>query len=248
VLLTARDSLPSATTSALTSLSPQRIVVLGGTGAVSKAVETGLQPYAAGGGVTRVGGVDRYETAVAVAADVPKGVATVYVASGADFPDALSAAAVAAARDEPVLLTKPGDLPDVTAAAISDLAPASVVILGGTGAVSTTVESQLRALGVGTISRLAGSDRYATAAKVAALLPTATSAYVASGAAFPDALAGAALAGHLGAPVLLTKATSLPDATAAALQTQQPTAITVLGGTGVVSTAVASQLGAYIVR
>jgi SpoIID/LytB domain protein len=247
VLLTARDSLPSATTKALTALAPQRIVVLGKTGAVSAAVLTGLKPYTTGT-VTRVGGDDRYETAVAVAAGIPKGVATVYVASGADFPDAHSAAAVAAARDEPVLLTKPGDLPDVTAAAISDLAPASVVILGGTGAVSTTVENQLRALGVGSVSRISGSDRYATAAKVAALLPAATSAYVASGSAFPDALAGAALAGHLGAPVLLTRPTSLPDATAAALRTQQPSAITVLGGTGVVSSSVASALGAYIVR
>ena len=248
VLLTARDSLPPATAQALTALSPQRIVVLGQTGAVSQAVQTGLKPYADGGNVTRVGGDDRYETAVAVAAGIPKGVATIYVASGADFPDALSAAAVAAARDEPVLLTKPGDLPDVTAAAISELAPTSVVILGGTGAVSTTVENQLRALGVGTVSRIEGSDRYATAAKVAAQLPGATSAYVASGAAFPDALAGAALAGHVGAPVLLTRPTSLPDATAAALRTQQPTAITVLGGTGVVSSSVASALGAYIVR
>jgi putative cell wall-binding protein len=247
VLLTARDSLPSATIKALTALSPQRIVVLGQTGAVSQAVLTGLKPYTSGE-VTRIGGDDRYETAVAVASGIPKGVATVYVASGADFPDALAGAAAAAARDEPVLLTKPGDLPDVTAAAISELAPASVVILGGTGAVSTTVENQLRALGFGTVSRIEGSDRYATAAKVAARLPGATSAYVASGAAFPDALAGAALAGHLGAPVLLTRPTTLPDVTATALRDQQPSAITVLGGTGVVSASVASALGAYIVR
>jgi SpoIID/LytB domain protein len=247
VLLTARDSLPDATTKALTALSPQRIVVLGKAGAVSDAVLTGLKPYATSGQVTRIGGNDRYETAVAAAAGIAKGVATVYVASGADFPDALAAAAVAASRGEPVLLTKPGDLPDVTAAAISELAPGSIVILGGTGAVSTTVENQLRALGVATVSRIAGNDRYSTAAKVAALLPTAKAAYVASGAAFPDALAGAALAGHLGAPVLLTKPTSLPDATTGVLAVQKPNAITVLGGTGVVSTSVATALGAYIV-
>jgi putative cell wall-binding protein len=70
---------------------------------------------------------------------------------------------------------------------------------------------------------------------------------VASGAAFPDALAGAALAGHLGAPVLLTKPTSLPDATTGVLAVQKPNAITGLGGTGVVSTSVATALGAYIV-
>ena len=248
VLLTDRNSLPPATARALTALKPARIVVLGGKAVVSDSVLTGLKPYTTSNGVTRVFGADRYETAVAVAAGIPKGVATVYVASGADFPDALAGAAVAAARDEPVLMTKPGDLPDVTAAAISQLAPASVVILGGTGAVSTTVENQLRALGVGTVSRIEGSDRYATAAKVAALLPAATSAYVASGVAFPDALAGAALAGHLGAPVLLTDPRSLSTATAGVVAGMpSPRTITVLGGPGAVSNAVATALGAYLV-
>jgi putative cell wall-binding protein len=246
VLLTAAGSLPTATTQALTALKPGRIVVLGGPAAVSDSVLTGLKPYTTGG-VTRVFGPDRYATAAAVAGTYPSGVPTVYVASGADFPDALAAAAVGAARDEPVLLTRAGSLPDVTAKAIADLAPAKIVIMGGIGSVSAAVETQLRGLGSATVTRLAGADRYATAALAAGLLPTATSAYVASGAAFPDALAGAALAGHLGAPVLLTKATSLPAVTGDVLTSMRPASIWVLGGSGAVSNAVATTLGGYIV-
>jgi putative cell wall-binding protein len=146
-----------------------------------------------------------------------------------------------------VLLTKPGGLPDVTAKAIARLRPGAVVIMGGTGAVSTTVENQLRGLGSFTVTRVKGDDRYGTAAAAAALLPSASSAYVASGSTFPDALAGAALAGHLGAPVLLTKATSVPADTTDVLTRLRPRAITVLGGTGVVSSSVASTLGTYVV-
>ena len=244
VLLTAAGSLPTATTKALTGLKPGRIVVLGGRSAVSDAVLTGLQPYTTGG-VTRVGGDDRYKTAAAVAADYSPGVPTVYVASGADFPDALAAAAVAAARDEPVLLTKPGSLPEDTATAIRRLAPAKIVIMGGIGSVSAAVETQLRGLGSATVTRLAGADRYATAALAAGLLPTATSAYVASGAAFPDALAGAALAAKQGVPVLLVTSGSVPSATRTALLRIKPTRIVALGGSAPVSETVATVLGAF---
>ncbi|HEU0236863.1 MAG TPA: cell wall-binding repeat-containing protein, partial [Candidatus Limnocylindrales bacterium] len=53
--------------------------------------------------------------------------------------------------------------------------------------------------------RYAGSDRYATAAAISAAhyAPGVAVAYVATGANFPDALAGAAVAGNLGGPLLL---------------------------------------------
>jgi SpoIID/LytB domain protein len=245
VLLTDPQRLPSATAGALTRLKPAKIVVLGGRSAVSDAVLTALRPYSVGG-ATRVAGADRYETAAQVAASFPQGVATVYVASGADFPDALAGAAVAAAGEQPVLLTAPGSLPKSTVDAITRLAPAKVVVLGGTGAVSTAVEAQLKGL-VGTVTRVAGVDRYQTASKASALLGPASSVYVASGTTFPDALAGAALAGHLGAPVLLTAPTSLPATTADELTRRRPASIWVLGGTSAVSSAVATKLGALIV-
>jgi SpoIID/LytB domain protein len=249
VLLTKGTSLPSATAAALTKLKPARIFVLGQTGAVSDKVKETLARYATTGVVTRLGGADRYATAAQVAALYPAGLDTVYVASGEAFPDALAGAAAAAAGNAPVLLTKGASLPSDTVSALSRLQPRRIVVVGGEGAVTPAVVDQLKpyAHGGGVV-RVSGDDRYETASAVATtLLPDATSAYVANGLQFPDALAGAALAGHLGAPVLLTKPTSLPGATASALQKQLPSAITVLGGSGVVSSAVASELGRYIV-
>jgi SpoIID/LytB domain protein len=246
VLLTDPRSVPAATATALKRLAPAKIVVLGGTTAVSNAVVTALKPYATTDGVSRVDGADRYETAAKVASSFPHGVDTVYVASGADFPDALAGASVAAAGSDPVLLTAKSTLPPATAAAIASLAPSKVVVLGGTGAVSSGVEAQLRAI-VPDVTRVAGADRYQTASLVSALLPGASTAYVASGTTFPDALAGAALAGRQGAPVLLTAPTSLPGTTGAALTTMRPSAIWVLGGPKAVSNTVATKLGGYLV-
>src|SRR5690606_20885373 len=98
---------------ALEELAPERIVLLGGTGAVSEAVAETLEDVAA---VERTYGTDRYGTAAEVAGDVAPGAPVVYLATGRDFPDALSGSAVAGAQDAPVLLTRPQQLPEDTVA------------------------------------------------------------------------------------------------------------------------------------
>jgi spore germination protein YaaH len=96
------------------------------------------------------------------------------------------------------------------------------------------------------ISRLAGPDRYETAAAISAntFAPGVPVAYVATGLNFPDALAGAAAAGYVGGPLLLVKPDSIPAATAAELARLQPARIVVLGSAGVVSDGVAAALKA----
>jgi spore germination protein YaaH/putative cell wall-binding protein len=96
-------------------------------------------------------------------------------------------------------------------------------------------------------TRLAGADRYATAAAVSAasFQPGVPVAYVATGAAFPDALAAGPAAVRGGGPVLLTASGSLPAATAAELARLRPSGIVVLGGTGAVSETVVGQLRTY---
>src|SRR5665811_1453173 len=135
-------SLPSATADALKRLQPGRIVVLGGTGVVSAAVETQLAKFTSGG-VSRRWGADRYATAAAVAGEVAATVETVFVAGGAAYADALAGAALAGRGNDPVLLTKPGSLPSATADAVTRLQPGRIVVLGGTGVVSAAVETQL---------------------------------------------------------------------------------------------------------
>lgn len=246
VLLTAKGSLPQATKTALTRLRPRRIVVLGGTGAVSAAVATALKAYTAGG-VSRLSGADRYATAAAIAQAMVGAVGTpdtVYVASGASFPDALAGSALAGHEGQPVLLTSPTSLSTAAASWLSGHRPGRIVVLGGSGAVSDAVLARLGSYTGGTVSRLAGGDRFATAAAVAAAFGAkpAGSAYVADGLAFPDALAGAALAGTRGAPVLLVSPKAVPSATATAIRSLAPWRVIVLGGTGAVSASTALKL------
>jgi putative cell wall-binding protein len=247
VLLTGPRTLPAVTATALDRLKPSRIVVLGGTGAVGSAVATKLAAHTTGK-VTRIAGDDRYATASAIAQTMMQGVSTdaVYVASGESFPDALAGAALAGANGQPVLLTSPTSLPAATAKRLSTLGPDRIVVLGGTAAVSSAVAGRLADYTSGSVTRLSGADRYATAAAVAAKFAAGVqAAYVASGLDFPDALAGAALAGSQGSPVLLTGKTSVPSPTRQALTRLAPGAVVVLGGTGVVTGSTANALGAY---
>lgn len=243
LLLTMPSSLPSATRDAMTRLRPGRVVVLGGPGAVSDAVAQTLKGLTTTGDLQRVGGSNRYDTAALLAGYYPTGGPVAYVATGEDFPDALAGAAIAGRDNAPVLLTTATRLPAQTASALAALQPNRIVVLGGTGAVSSTVAAQLaRYARSGAVTRLQGSDRFATAAAVAQQFGSATSVYVPSGANFPDALAGAAVAGGTGAPVLLTSSNRLPDATRAQLTRLRPATAYVLGGPGVVSDAVAAQV------
>jgi len=92
------------------------------------------------------------------------------------------------------------------------------------------------------VVRWQGADRFATAAAISqnTYANGATNVYLATGATFPDALAGAALAAVAGGPLLLTNATTLPSATAAEITRLHPSAIVVLGGSAAVSDSVAN--------
>jgi putative cell wall-binding protein len=199
--------------------------------------------------VVRLAGADRYATAAAVsAAHYAPGVPVAYVATGANFPDALAAGAAAVRRGGPVLLVSGSSIPGPTATELARLDPAEIVVVGGTSIVSGGVASQLASYATtGTVRRLAGATRYATAAAISrdtfpAGVPVA---YVATGMNFPDALAGVAAAGSGGGPVLLTKPDQLPGETAAELGRLRPNRIVILGGTSVISGGVANALQGY---
>jgi putative cell wall-binding protein len=202
---------------------------------------------AADGNVVRLAGADRYATAAAVASTFERGVSAAYIAVGTDFPDALSGAAAAAANRDPVLLVTPTSIPPVIAAQLTRLEPARIVILGGTSAVSLGVEAALHAFTTGPVVRLAGADRYGTSAEVsAATFPAeAPAVYIAVGTNFPDALVGAAAAGHFGAPVLLVGRNAVPAEIARELVRLAPARIVVLGGPTVISAAVEAELHRY---
>jgi putative cell wall-binding protein len=228
VLLTGRDALPSITATELRRLSPSTVYVVGGTAAISDGVLDAIED-AAGARAARIAGPTRYDTSTAVAS-LFTSAPIVVLASGADFPDALTGGAAAAMALGPLLLTPPAALPGPVAAQISRLAPPETIVLGGTAAVSDAAMASVP----GAKRRIAGADRYATAAAIAAdRAGGATQILMATGSAFPDALAAAPMARKFGAPVLLT-AGCMPTATVDFQRARSWPAITVVGGTGAV--------------
>ncbi|HEY5200305.1 MAG TPA: cell wall-binding repeat-containing protein [Acidothermaceae bacterium] len=169
----------------------------------------------------RLAGADRVATAVAVSQDeftAPQSASAVVLARGDGFADALTGGPLAVAKKGPLLLTSSGSLDSSTSAEISRvLAPRGIVyLLGGTSALSTTVQAQVTALGF-TVVRIAGPDRYGTAVDVAGVLGNPTTVLEASGIDFPDALAAGPAASLEHAAILLTIGSSQANPTAAYL-------------------------------
>lgn len=248
VLLTRRSDLPGSTAAELRRLKPQRIVVLGGSGAVSDAVVNALRGLATTGVVSRLAGADRYATAAAVSrASFGAGAPVAYVATGTAFADALAGGAAAGRQAGPILLTTRTALHPATAGELARLRPGRIVVLGGSGAIADGVVQQLRGLASsGTVTRLAGADRYTTSVAVsrATTSPGPRFVYLATGTSFPDGLAGSPPAVRDHGPLLLTRPTALPGEVIAELRRLNPSRVVILGGTGAVSATVMAQLRA----
>ncbi|MFB2584855.1 cell wall-binding repeat-containing protein [Herbiconiux liukaitaii] len=141
VLLTTRDRIPAAVAAELDRLEPDRIVVLGGTATVADSV---LAEAAGRAPVSRVAGADRFEVSARVSAETfPAETETVYVASGAVFPDALSGSAAAIANGAPVLLVQNDAIPPSVKAELERIRPTRIVVLGGPATISPTLEAAL---------------------------------------------------------------------------------------------------------
>ena len=242
ILLTPSTELAAATAAELARLTPAKVVVLGGTQAVSAEVEAAI---AAAHPTERLAGGTRFETAAAITGRLGP-VDTVYVATGERFPDALVGGVAAGLRGGGVLLTGATDVPDATTDLLAQLAPAEIVLLGGEQAASAAVQAELAALGA--TRRVFGATRYETAVAVsqATFAGTAGIAYVATGEAFPDALSIAPTTVRDGGALLLTTSAALPAAVVDELVRLDPAEAVVVGGEAAVSAAVEAALAALL--
>jgi putative cell wall-binding protein len=197
----------------------------------------------------RLAGADRFETAVAVAKQThPSGAQTVFLASGRNFPDALSGSALAARNSAPLLLVEPGGLPPVVATQLMAFKPSRVVLLGGEATISASVASAVSSvLGAGvTVERIAGADRYQTSLAMARSgWGSASSAYLATGRGFADALSASAVAAAQGAPVILVDGVqpALGADVVTALGQLGVKSVVIAGGPVSISEGIAAQLG-----
>ena len=197
---------------------------------------------------SRLSGDDRYGTAAAIsAATFAPGAPVAYVATGKAFADALSGGPAAAVGRGPILLTDPATLPGATVTELQRLQPGRIVVLGGPSAVSTDVETRLGSFTTGSVTRIAGTDRYGTSAALSASTFNAPAGivYVATGTSFADALAGGPVAGRGAAPILLVDTNTIPASIADELSRLKPGAIRILGGPSAVSDGVAQQLRSF---
>lgn len=242
LLLTQATSLPQATSDELLRLDPVRVVVVGGVGAVSDAVLGAIQSILPGTPVDRVGGASRYETGESLVRDAfQAGAETAIVATGRNYPDALAAGPAAGVIGAPVILVdgNAATASSTTLALLDDLGVQRVIIAGGTGAVSAGVEASFVDHGLGEVVRIAGASRYATAAQLnASVFGIAEDSFLANGLNFPDALAGAPLAGAWGAPLFLTPPTCVGLEAAEGITVHRANGVWLLGGIGALAPAV----------
>lgn len=218
-------------------------------------------PIAWPAGVTpvEIAGANRIATAIESSKlAFPSGAKTVVVATAYDWPDALGGAALAGTLAGPILLTSPTSLPDEVAGEIKRLGATDAIILGGTNAVGSKVQTSLATAlgGSDRVTRVAGTNRYDTARQVAAktverLKATpggyCGTAFVATGANFPDALGASPLAAANGWPIYLVSPAGLDRATVSAMNAAGVNQALILGGSaavpGATVTTLSSELG-----
>ena len=237
VLLTTSSVLGPAVKAEIQRLKPERIMVVGGTDAVTPTLFAQLQNLA--NIVVRLDGADRYITSRVVVDHAFDSASTAYVVTGQGFPDALAASQAGGAIGAPVILVN-GTLPTLdksTRDLLVSLRVTKIKIAGGPSSVSPGIERALRT--IAPVTRLGGADRFITSDKVNRDAFTAsTHVYLATGYDFPDGLAGAAGAGKELAPLFLVKTTCIPSYVIATIASLGATRVTLLGGPAALTQAV----------
>ncbi|WP_419551569.1 cell wall-binding repeat-containing protein [Candidatus Poriferisodalis sp.] len=206
--------------------------------------------------VTRYGGADRYDTSLLVAeayaSEAGGQLESVVMVSGRSWPDAVVAAPVAGALGAPVLMTPPGELRADAAAFLRRTGVSSVVVVGtvsGADAVGAAVTSALEGLDV-SVERVGRADRYGTGVVAArrvtpGVMPgEGTTAIVASGEVFADALVAGPFAARGRHPVLLTPRDRLHPGVEAHLSGAGIDHVVLMGGRGALSEAVENSITA----
>ncbi|MBY0025532.1 cell wall-binding repeat-containing protein [Priestia aryabhattai] len=202
ILLTRSTKLPAATKQEIERLKVKKVLILGSTQAVSDSVSTTIKKL--GIEVERIAGDDRYATSVAISKKVGNSGKKAIIATGENFPDALSIAPYAAEKGYPILLTRSQRLPKVVKDALGSYQ--SSLIIGENQTVGKEVEKSLP-----NPERIGGATRYQTASKIIEeKYDTNELIYVSTGEDFADALAGATLAAKQHTAVLIVGKNSIP--------------------------------------
>lgn len=250
IMLTDPNGLSAETEWRIQNLKPARVYIIGGNAAVSTKVERRIaQLIGSESNIQRIAGDTRYDTSLMVASSVSNPSDTVIVTTGTNYADALSISPYAFATGSPVVLSDPSSgLSDSVLKAIKKAGYKKAVVVGGTSAVPALVASQLKAQGIGSVTRLSGDTRYETSAKIAEFELAANvgftvdSALLATGQNFPDALAAGAVSGKRLTPLLLVDPGARQACGFLSKYSGEVSRVTFVGGTNAIGDAEAASI------
>lgn len=196
-ILLVNSSIPDTTKQILINLKVKNVFIIGGIGVIPIAIEEQLKLMNIN--TVRISGQDRYETAIKVAEQLGSP-SEVFVATGEDYPDALSIAPIASVKQEPIILVPKDYLPDSVKNYITSGHIASTYVMGDTDIIDDSVVKQFH-----NVERNKGVDRYVRNINANVHFPFASKDIcVASGEGFADALTGVAMAAKKEIPIVLT--------------------------------------------
>ena len=210
----------------------------------------------AGVELIRYGGADRYATSLlvaeALAADAGDSLDWAVMVSGRSWHEAVAAASVAGSLEAPVLMTPPDQVRDDALEFLDRVGVSKVLLVSTdsewTRSIDAAVDEQLRDAGL-TVERIGGSDQFLTSVSVAERLgdvgtlgDRGSTAIIASGEVFADALVAGPLAARGAHPVLLTPQDRLHSAVAGYLQDAGISSVVLMGGTAALSGAVETSI------
>lgn len=243
ILLTEHGRLSHEALEEIKRLRAKHVIIIGGTGAVSAAVEEELTDEGIDL-IERIYGRDRFETSARIAERLGE-VDTIAVVTGGDFPDALSISAIAAVLKIPILLVERDGIPGDVESYIAGRDVVRTYVIGGTAVISNEVADILP-----NPHRIYGDDRYDTNIEVIKMFQKELdffNIYAAVGEEYADALTGAALAARDNAPVVLVH-DILPEQSSEFLEDPELfiISVTVIGGVQIIPAKVLDSLAVYI--
>ncbi|OXZ41698.1 N-acetylmuramoyl-L-alanine amidase [Finegoldia magna] len=212
-LILSKDQLDSRTSDEIAKLKPKNMYIVGGENALSSNIEESVKSVVNDINVERLKGNDRYETSVKVMEKTKEFVDAEYllIASGKNFPDALSATSFMADHKALMVLSDGNSYPK------SNL---KEIAIGGV--------NQLPLNGF-TGERIAGNDRYQTALAIAKRsFESNENAILANSKVFADSLSAVSVAKNYKAPIILTDNENLTQSTKSYLENMN--SVTIIGG------------------
>ncbi|PAV31303.1 hypothetical protein CIL05_01230 [Virgibacillus profundi] len=188
----------------------------------------------------------RITTAIEVSKDLyPEGFSsnhshkTVVLTTMLEYADALSSAPLAAQEgNAPILLTDATKIREEVLAELNRLNTEKVILIGGTQAISTQIEQNLKSQGYA-VERISGKDRFETNLEINKQLTGVEGVFVTSGMNFPDTLGAAPIAAIKDWAIVLTRTDRIPDNSLNYLNFED---IVIVGGTQAVSTDVEDEI------